>query len=170
VTHFCSFGSRAWARIPSEKRKALDPQRTECIFVGYLDGVKGYKLIDLSSDQLIIERSVQFEESVSYVPQQLHAITFVFPPIIDDEHGHAASSSDESSDSEDSNDPDTESVHANADAELEQRPKWPKTTLQDVGDLVGDLDNTRRTQSDFEESPLALTATEPMSPKHLFLV
>jgi len=36
VTHFFIFKSRAWAQIPSEKRKALDPQRTECIFVGYL--------------------------------------------------------------------------------------------------------------------------------------
>jgi hypothetical protein len=25
VTHFFIFGSHAWARIPSEKRKALDP-------------------------------------------------------------------------------------------------------------------------------------------------
>jgi hypothetical protein len=50
VTHFFIFGSCAWAQIPSKKRKALDPQSTECIFVGYPDGVKGYKLIDLSSD------------------------------------------------------------------------------------------------------------------------
>jgi hypothetical protein len=28
VTHFHFFGSRAWARIPSKKRKALDPQNT----------------------------------------------------------------------------------------------------------------------------------------------
>jgi hypothetical protein len=56
VTHFHIFGSRAWAQIPSEKRKALDPQRTECIFVGYPDGVKGYRLIDISSDRLIIEQ------------------------------------------------------------------------------------------------------------------
>jgi hypothetical protein len=81
VTHFHIFGSRAWAQIPSEKRKALDPQSTECIFVGYPDGVKGYRLIDLSSDQLIIERSVQFEESVSHVPQQPHADTFILPPV-----------------------------------------------------------------------------------------
>jgi hypothetical protein len=39
VTHFHIFGSRAWAKIPSEKSKALDPQRTECIFVGYPDCV-----------------------------------------------------------------------------------------------------------------------------------
>jgi hypothetical protein len=29
VTHFHIFGSCAWARIPSEKGKALDPQSTE---------------------------------------------------------------------------------------------------------------------------------------------
>jgi hypothetical protein len=81
VTHFHIFGSRAWAQIPSEKRKALDPQSTECIFVGYPDGVKGYRLIDLSSDRLIIEHSVQFEESVSHVPQQPHADTFILPPV-----------------------------------------------------------------------------------------
>jgi hypothetical protein len=50
VAHFRIFGSRAWARIPSEKMKELDPQSTECIFVGYPDGVKGYRLIDISSD------------------------------------------------------------------------------------------------------------------------
>jgi hypothetical protein len=38
------------AQIPSEKRKAHDPQSTECIFVGYPIGVKGYRSIDLSSD------------------------------------------------------------------------------------------------------------------------
>ena len=49
VTHFCIFGSRTWACIPFEKRKALDPQSTDFIFVGYLDGVKGYRLIDIKS-------------------------------------------------------------------------------------------------------------------------
>jgi hypothetical protein len=110
VTHFRIFGLRAWAEIPSEKRKALDPQSTECIFVGYFDGVKGYRLIDFSSDRLIIERSVQFEESVLHVPQQPHVDTFILPPIRGDEHAHADSSSDESFDLEDSDDSDTESV------------------------------------------------------------
>jgi hypothetical protein len=87
--------------ISSEKRKALNPQRTEFIFVGYHDGVKGYRVIDLSSDQLIIECSVQFKESFSHVPQQAHADTFSIPPIQDDEHANADSSSYESYDSED---------------------------------------------------------------------
>jgi hypothetical protein len=110
VTHFRIFGSRAWAQIPSEKRKALDPYRTECIFVGYPDGVKGYRIIDLTSNWIIIEHSVKFEESVSHVPQQSHADTFILPHVRDDEHAHAKYSSDKSSDLEDSNDLDLESV------------------------------------------------------------
>jgi hypothetical protein len=90
--------------------------------------VKGYILINLSSDRLNIERSVQFEESVSHVPQQPHEDTFVLPPVRDAEHAHVESSSDESSNLEDSDDPDTElvksdvvSVHANC--------KVPKPTF-----------------------------------------
>ena len=55
---------------------------------------------------------------------------------ITQQHAHVHSSSDESYDLEDSYDPDTESVqsyaeslHANADVELELRPKWAQTTL-----------------------------------------
>jgi hypothetical protein len=88
VTHFHVFSSRAWAQIPSEKRKALDPQSNTCIFVGYPYGVKGYRFIDPSMDQLIIERSVQFEESISHAPQELHSDVFVLPPVQDDEFGH----------------------------------------------------------------------------------
>jgi hypothetical protein len=139
--------------------------------------VKGYRLIDISLDRLIIERSVQFEESVSHVPQQLHADIFVLPPIRDDEHAHADSYSAEISHSEDLDDPDTysvqsdvDSVHPDANAEPEKRPTWAQTTLQDAGDLVGDPANTRRTRSYFEEPPLALTAIVLMSPRNLFLV
>ena len=62
VTHFRIFGSKAWARIPTEKRKALQPQIQECIFVGYSKDLKGYKLINLSTNKSFIERCVQFEE------------------------------------------------------------------------------------------------------------
>jgi hypothetical protein len=68
VTHFHIFGSLTWAHIPSEKRKTLDPQSTPCIFVGYPDDVKGYRLTDPSTDRLIIERNVQFEESPLHAP------------------------------------------------------------------------------------------------------
>jgi len=54
VTHFQIFGSHAWAHVPSEKRKSLDSLSTTCIFMGYPNGLKGYKLLDPSTDRIII--------------------------------------------------------------------------------------------------------------------
>ena len=62
MTNFRIFGSKAWARIPTEKRKALQPQIQECLFVGYSEYLKGYKLINLSTNKSFIEISVQFQE------------------------------------------------------------------------------------------------------------
>jgi hypothetical protein len=61
--------------------------------------VKGYRLINLSSDWIIIELSVQFEESVLHAPQQPHVDTFILPHVQDDEHAHGDSYLDESYDS-----------------------------------------------------------------------
>jgi hypothetical protein len=141
--------------------------------------VKGYQFIDISSNRLIIEHSVQFEESVSHVPQQSHADIFTLSPVQDDEHAHDDSSSEESSNSEDSEDSnsdselvqsDADSEHLDAVAEPKQRPKWAHTTLQDAGDLVGDLADTRRIRYDFEEPPIVLTDIEPFASMHLLLV
>jgi hypothetical protein len=102
--------------------------------VGYPDGVKGYILIDLSSNQLIIERSVQFEESISHAPQQPHVDTFILPLVRDCEHANVESSLDESSKLEDSDDSelvqsDAKSDHLDVVVEPEKRPKWEHTTL-----------------------------------------
>jgi len=61
-------------------------------------------------------------------------------------------------------------MHEASSIDPEQRPKLAKTTLWDVGDLVGDPTDTRSNRSDFEELPLTLSATKPMLPRHLFLV
>ena len=51
------FGSTAWAQIPLDKRRDLQPQSIECMFIGYLDEFKGFKLLDIKTKQ-IIERQV----------------------------------------------------------------------------------------------------------------
>eukprot|EP00253_Pinus_taeda_P002752 PITA_02752 len=40
VSHFRIFGSEAWAHIPDEKHKALEPKSENCTFVGYSEDVK----------------------------------------------------------------------------------------------------------------------------------
>ena len=45
VSHFRVFGCEAWAHIHDEKRNALQPKSEKCIFVGYSEDVKGYRLL-----------------------------------------------------------------------------------------------------------------------------
>ena len=37
VSHFRIFGSKSWARIPTEERKDLEPQSQECPFLGIIN-------------------------------------------------------------------------------------------------------------------------------------
>ena len=54
VSNFRIFGTKAWARIPSEKRKSLQPQSKACLMVGYGEYTKGYKLFDTSTSKNVI--------------------------------------------------------------------------------------------------------------------
>jgi hypothetical protein len=171
LTHLQIFGSCAWARVPSEKRKALDPQSTTCIFVGYLDGVKGYKLLNLSTNMLIIEHNVQFEESSLHAPLEPHAKTSVplpAPNINDDETNHSDHGSDLSSESDSEYDEYVDDEHANV--EPSQMLKWAQTTLRATRDLVGDPTYHKRTRSQLDDPPHALTTTKPMMPMHCYMV
>eukprot|EP01018_Ginkgo_biloba_P035629 Gb_34551 [translate_table: standard] len=44
VEHLKVFGCEAFTHVPKKKRSKLDNKSVKCIFVGYYDGVKGYRL------------------------------------------------------------------------------------------------------------------------------
>jgi transposase InsO family protein len=72
VSHFRVFGSIAWAHIPDEKRKALQPKSEKCIFVGYSEDVKGYRLLQPHCNEIIIRRDVKFDENLlAYEPNSV---------------------------------------------------------------------------------------------------
>jgi hypothetical protein len=50
-----------------------------------------------------------------------------------------------------------------------QFPTWAEKTLQDAGELVDDLADTRRTRSQFFGAPQTLAATEPFLPIHCYM-
>jgi hypothetical protein len=56
VSQFRVFGNIAWAHIPNEKRKALQPKSEKCIFVGYFEYVKGYIILQPHCNEIIIRR------------------------------------------------------------------------------------------------------------------
>ena len=44
VAHLIIFCCEAFVHVPKKKRSKLDNKAEKCIFVGYKDGIKGYKL------------------------------------------------------------------------------------------------------------------------------
>ena len=52
ISHLRIFASTDFAHIPKDDRRKLDAKSIECIFVGYCDDTKAYKLFDHSSEQI----------------------------------------------------------------------------------------------------------------------
>ena len=59
------FGCVCYAHIPDEKRSKLDEKGERCIFMGYADSTKGYRLYNLEKKKLIINRDVVFHKKAS---------------------------------------------------------------------------------------------------------
>ena len=68
VSHSRVFGSKSWAIILIDKRKAFQAQSCEFIVLGYVEDAEAYKLMELATRRCFIERSVQFEEDQVHDP------------------------------------------------------------------------------------------------------
>ena len=62
VTHLRVFGKIAYSYILDERRKKLDDKFKKCIFVGYSERSKAYKLYNPITKKLVISRDVKFNE------------------------------------------------------------------------------------------------------------
>ena len=48
--------------IPKEKKRKLDNKEERCIFVGYKDGIKGYKVWNPLTRKIVYSQDVVFRE------------------------------------------------------------------------------------------------------------
>ena len=62
LAHLRVFGCEAFVQIPKERRKKLDSESEKCIFVGYKDGVKGYKVWNPTTRTTVYSRDVIFRK------------------------------------------------------------------------------------------------------------
>jgi hypothetical protein len=159
VSHFRVFGSVAWAHIPDEKRKALQPKSEKCIFVGYSEDVKSYRLLQSHCNEIILRRDIKFDENLLACEP-----SSAFVPFYD-----LVSSSDD--DSEDENPPPPAHPPPDESFELEPAPtpplpRWVRSTREAAGDLVGDPSDQRRTRSQFQRaSSLLAQVSETHDPE-----
>jgi hypothetical protein len=65
------FGCIAYAMVPDEKRGNLDAKGTKCLFLGYCEGTKAYRLMCVRSKYIIKCRDVEFMEDSTSVGNDL---------------------------------------------------------------------------------------------------
>ncbi len=62
VSNLRVFGCIAFKHIPDATRRKLDKKSSKCVFVGYPEGTKGYKLYDLEKKSFVRSRDIIFQE------------------------------------------------------------------------------------------------------------
>jgi hypothetical protein len=63
VAHLRTFGCIEYTHIPSKLRKKLDDKSEKCIFTGYSETSKAYRLYNPITKKLILSRDVKFLEN-----------------------------------------------------------------------------------------------------------
>ena len=61
-SHLHTFGSPVYVMYNPQETTKLDPKFRKCLFLGYADGVKGYRLWDPTTHKVVISRDVIFAE------------------------------------------------------------------------------------------------------------
>ena len=65
------FGCDAYVHVPKEKRKKLDRKFEKCIFIGYKDGLKGYKLWNPVTRKVVYNRDVVFRDVKNVIKHEV---------------------------------------------------------------------------------------------------
>lgn len=60
INDFRVFGSEVYVHLPKQGRTKLDAKAKKCIFVGYDENVKGFRVFDSDSNKIEIVRDVKF--------------------------------------------------------------------------------------------------------------
>jgi hypothetical protein len=89
VSHFKVFGCVAYAHVPEEMRRNLDDRSEKCIFVGYSEQSKAYRLYNPITKKLIVSRDVKFQEDKSWDNQTSEMIVDHIPSIQEDKQVEA---------------------------------------------------------------------------------
>ena len=66
IKHLRFFGSTCYALIPKEQRNKLGARSRKCIFLGYSDTSKAYRLYDEVKKKFVDSRDVVFLETNKY--------------------------------------------------------------------------------------------------------
>ena len=64
TTHFRIFGCECFVHVPDAHKTKWDPKSSKCIFLGYSEEAKGYRLYNTATKKVIVSRDVVFSEQL----------------------------------------------------------------------------------------------------------
>ncbi len=67
VSHLRVFGCKTYAHILDEKKSKLESKSIPCVFLGYCEGTKAYRLMCVETKRIIKSRNVVFLEGTEEV-------------------------------------------------------------------------------------------------------
>ncbi len=70
--HLRVFGYKTFAHVPNEKRTKLKSKSMPCVFLGYYEGTKAYRLMCVETKRIIKSRDVVFIEGSKEIGGVLH--------------------------------------------------------------------------------------------------
>ena len=70
VIHLRIFGCAASAHVAKDERRKLDPKARKCIFLGYSNETKGYRLYDPRCEKVFSSRDVVFNEQTRGIEEE----------------------------------------------------------------------------------------------------
>jgi hypothetical protein len=73
VSRLRVFGCKAFAHVPDEKRTKLKSKSIPCVFLGYYEGTKAYRLMCVETKKIIKSRDVVFIEGSKEIGGVLHS-------------------------------------------------------------------------------------------------
>ena len=71
LSHLRVFGYNAYVQVPKKKKTKLDTNAQRCIFIGYKDGLKGYKIWNPETRKVVYSRDVMFREVKDVVTHEV---------------------------------------------------------------------------------------------------
>ena len=87
VAHLRVFGYVSFSHVPNELRRNMDKKSEQCIFTGYSEQQKDYKLYNIVTKKIVVSRDVKFLEQKCWIDpldiQHKEILPIILPYLLD---------------------------------------------------------------------------------------
>jgi hypothetical protein len=154
------FGCDAYVHIKDAERGKLDSKAKKCIFIGYDEQKKGYKLFDTETEKIIVSRDVTFDEMKFTLSRSLGNSDHSSESLVQEEQEVEPVVIAEKKDSEEK-----EILRGNSGESVSENSNQAQSDEVEIGNIYPDLDSdVNSDESDEKEVIVAEPSTDPVVP------